>query len=445
MKMRRNFAFVLFLILIYLPAGAQGKRGRAIYGIDDDARLRAQIAPLWFNESTATALANKSFTASLDSGARVEVKASRNAAGNVTVSLAREENGKFSGWAAGSWAYTRTAAGEPVRLRFFPRADPYTYIQFRPFNHNKCQADFVVYDAYITRDWPVPGSLESLLTKPLRDILAGLEGAPLRYFEPLPDDYREIRELARKIRRNIGGLKLRYEDDGALNADGEYVFIKTGKPMGSAAGLNCSGFAKWVVDGILKPVTGKRLDIEPLKEPVGGRGTSYTAAHEEQRDPFFGLDWIRNLAASAGRALKGGEFGELSEYEVRAAPFSMTITRSGGANGGYNGASNGRFYPGFLSEAGFGIEGLGALLYTLAIDEPGRIYLGAVNNDLGPRPRMRQYFHVSVFIPYFDEAGTFHIALFESAGENSFNKFRTRYPGHYISLVRIEAGSAFDP
>jgi hypothetical protein len=108
-------------------------------------------------------------------------------------------------------------------------------------------------------------------------------------------------------------------------------------------------------------------------------------------------------------------------------------------------ASANRFYVGVVSEAGFGIEGLGPLLYTLAIDEPGYIYLGAINNDLGPRPRMRQYFHIAVFIPYFDDAGVFHVTLFESASENSFNRFRIRYPGHYINLVRIPVEGRFEP
>jgi len=32
-------------------------------------------------------------------------------------------------------------------------------------------------------------------------------------------------------------------------------------------------------------------------------------------------------------------------------------------------------YPGFLTDAGYGVEGLQALLYILAIDEPGKFYL----------------------------------------------------------------------
>jgi hypothetical protein len=109
------------------------------------------------------------------------------------------------------------------------------------------------------------------------------------------------------------------------------------------------------------------------------------------------------------------------------------------------GNSTVRPYPGFLHNAGFGFEGLHPLLYTLAIDEPGRIYLAAVNNELGPAPRMRQYFHIAVLAPYFNEAGNFQVAVFESAEETSFNNFKTRYPGHCVNLVRIPVETAFDP
>jgi hypothetical protein len=122
-----------------------------------------------------------------------------------------------------------------------------------------------------------------------------------------------------------------------------------------------------------------------------------------------------------------------------------------------------------LENAGYEVEGLQALLYTLAIDEPGKFYLAAVNNETGPptteqnprgAPRMRTYFHVMAFIPYFTENGVFQIAVFESAAETSISAFKNRYPvseriidgerkiypnGHCVSLVRVPVETAFDP
>jgi hypothetical protein len=58
---------------------------------------------------------------------------------------------------------------------------------------------------------------------------------------------------------------------------------------------------------------------------------------------------------------------------------------------------------------------------------------------------MRQHFHVAVLVPYFDQYGGFQIAVFESAEETRFSRFKARYPGHNVNLVRIPVEGAFDP
>jgi hypothetical protein len=48
-------------------------------------------------------------------------------------------------------------------------------------------------------------------------------------------------------------------------------------------------------------------------------------------------------------------------------------------------------------------------------------------------------------VPFFAENGVFQVAVFESAAETSINAFRSRYPGHCVSLVRIPVETAFEP
>jgi hypothetical protein len=163
--------------------------------------------------------------------------------------------------------------------------------------------------------------------------------------------------------------------------------------------------------------------------------------------------WSKLLAPS---------FGSIDQIEVRGDHFSQMTLWSGNNKSLYA-------YPGFLENAGFGVEGLQPLLYMLAIDEPGMFYLAAINNEGGqpvtednPRgqPRMRRYFHIAALVPYFSENGVFHIAVFESAAENSFQAFRNRFPhserlidgemrlfpnGHYANLVRIPVEAIFEP
>jgi hypothetical protein len=238
---------------------------------------------------------------------------------------------------------------------------------------------------------------------------------------------------------------LRFADDGAIDHLGNFVYINSNLPQTGAVGLNCSGTAKWIIDGLLQPVTGSLLEIGPLKEPFGDRGSSFTDLWEEARDPFFGLDWIRNLAAAAASVLRSPSFANLQEIEVRHEPFTQIISRTGNLGT--------QSLPGFLENAGYAIEGLLPLLYTLAIDEPGHFFLAAVNDELGAptthenlrgRPRMRQYFHVAAFVPYFTEHGIFQVAVFESAAETSITAFRNRYTrGHHVSLVRVPIEAAF--
>jgi hypothetical protein len=432
--------------------------------IPDDSLLRISLRESYFTDSPNRVLARRTTAEHLASGEVVEVSVvegreefmvilSRELVrGRIATdnnpAVERRGTGQFPGWAQGSWMLTRRKdTGAGVLIRIFLRSDQFTYIQFRPFGNDKSHMDAVLYGGYIVRSVPIAVPFERLYTMQLNDILrlAG-NNFPRKYFEPNPAYYRNSRRFVAQVREQIGGL--RYVDDGAIDENGNFVFINTLEHQSSALpGVNCSGFAKWLIDGILRPVTGARLPISPLKAPFGERGSSFTENWEERRDPHFGLDWIRNLAAEANGILRSPSYSTLEEFEVRTDNFSLVIV-----------SENRNFvtqsYPGFLEDAGYGVEGLHALLYTLAVDDPFSFYLAAVNTEIGApvtqdnlrgSPRLRQYFHVAALVPYFDEHGVFRVAVFESGTESSFTGFRSRYPGHFINLVQIPIPSAFDP
>ena len=424
--------------------------------IEDDSALRTAIEASWFRENPGRVLAKRPEIHTLRGGKRIQVRAetSNGNRDEFAIVLAREQGGAFSGWAQGSWVLTRRRdnGAEGTRIRVFLRSDYNTYVQFRPYTEEKCQMDVVLYDAYVIRSLPLAIPFERLYTIPMEEIFAAAgDRFPRRYFDPEPGAYRDSRAFAAAVRAQIP--KLSFMDDGAIDENGRYVYINSLLPQSVQQGgsifdgLNCSGFAKWIVDGILKPVTGKRLPVAPLKAPFGTRGAPSAEQWEESRDTFFGLDWCRNLASQAGAALRSPAFGSLEEIEVRDCPFSQVIKRQAGGSSVY-------VYPGYLLNAGFGFEGLHPLLYTLAVDEPGRIYLAAVNNEIGapetpdnPRglPRIRQYYHVAVLVPYFSESGVFQVAVFESAAETSISQFKTRYPGQFVNLVRVPIEGRFEP
>ncbi|GHV64693.1 hypothetical protein AGMMS49587_17580 [Spirochaetia bacterium] len=466
LPLHRTLAVVLLLFASLLPLYGRDISTRKI---EDDSALRISLREGWFTGIPSRVLSQRVQMQTLGGGGRVQVRveAGRD---EFAVVLAREligpagPTGTYPGWAQGSWILTRRQdTGEASRIRIFPRSDPYTYVQFRPLGDDRCQMDVVLYEAYVVRSQPLPIPFERLLSMPVEEVfsIAG-DKFPRRYFDPDADNYRDLRLFMARMRERLGGLE--FQDDGAFDENGNYVFIETLETQKDASGLNCSGFAKWVVDGLLRPLTGERLPVTPLKQSFGDRGSSFTKPWEESRDPFFGLDWTRNLASRAMTVLRAPAYAKLEEFEVRHWPFSQIIVRGAAAGssglprtGGFPETPSGasvRAYPGFLENAGFGFEGIHPLLYTLAIDEPGRIYLASINTEMGPpttednprgRPRMRQHFHIAVLVPYFNEYGNFQVAVFESAEETQFSSFKNRYPGHYVNLVRIPVEGQFDP
>jgi hypothetical protein len=447
---------VIFVILLILFNISQ------VYSLDlpvskiaDDSLIRLKIKETWITETPARVLTQFARTENMENGERVEIRTIQGREEFIvhisreltrgTSAVNRIGTGQFPGWVQGSWMLTRRKdTGAGTQIKIFLRSDQQTFIQFHPFNSDKCLMDAVVYGGYIAHSIPVAVPFERLYTMPLNDILRLVENKfPIRYFEPDISNYRETTAFITQVRSRIS--RLRFVDDGAINENGRFVFIETLQPQPSnLQGFNCSGFTKWLIDGILRPVTGKRLPIAPLKAPFGERGSSFTVNWEERKDVFFGLDWIRNLAAEANGTLRSASYRALEEFEIRKEDFAYVLVSE-------NRAFVTHSYPGFLPDAGYGIEGLHPLLYTLAIDEPFSFYLAAVNTEISDptslrgTPRLRQYYHVAALVPYFDENGFFRIVVFESAAETSFTAFRNRYPGHFINLVKIPISTVFDP
>ena len=292
--------FPLFTLLLFIGFGQTlWSQDLPTGKIEDDSTLRLSLVDTWFRETPGNVLAKMPENYTLRGGSRIQVRVevSNTNREEFAIILAREQNGSFPGWAQGSWVLTRRLDNNPEgsRIRIFLKSDFNTYIQFRHFNDEKCLMDIVIYDSYVIRSLPVPVPFERLYVLPVEDVLS-LAGDrfPRRYFEPQPGMYRDSRSFINAVRSRLPELS--FLDDGAINEKGDYVFINTLEKQdlsaqGGQGGLNCSGFAKWIVDGILRPITEEWLPIEPLKAPFGDRGSPFTDIWEESRDPFFGLDW----------------------------------------------------------------------------------------------------------------------------------------------------------
>jgi hypothetical protein len=211
-------------------------------------------------------------------------------------------------------------------------------------------------------------------------------------------------------------------EDGALDETGRFVRIEDGLEI-KEGGLNCSGFAKWVTDGFYYPLTGRLLDPETLKyKHLGLRGHRWSDRYEEARDPYFGLDWSRNLAVSLANARAPHSAQDPEARDVRQALFLR-----------------------YTEDVGYPVTDLELLLYLESRGNPGSVFIGSLNREYGTDPILRQHFHLVVLFPYFNRSGSFRIAVLERNRETGLPSLLERYAGEYIHLVRLDARGEFSP
>ena len=152
------------------------------------------------------------------------------------------------------------------------------------------------------------------------------------------------------------------------------------------------------------------------------RGHRWSARREDERDPYFGLDWSRNLAVSLLELEHPREEFGPEDADVREVRYAR-----------------------YVEDVGYPVDDMRRILYMLAIDEPGHFYIGSVNQEFGSDPVLRQHVHVAVFFPYFDENGRFRVTVLERNVETDLDSLAERYPGSYVHLVRARADDTFTP
>jgi len=280
--------------------------------------------------------------------------------------------------------------------------------------------EVVLFGKKIYDEVKIPLPLERLLTLPFSEIArvsASLVDWDLVLWEGVrePTVVRMVEELRSRL------PLLEDLEDGAYDRDGRPVYIDS--ESASPGGMNCSGFVKWVVDGFYYPVVGAYTDVGRLKRRLlEHRGTRWSRRYEEERDPYFGLDWCRNLATVLEEARTGRSPVSPESFDVRHVPFFA-----------------------YVEDVGYPVEDLDLILFVLARENPRSFYLGSINRPFGEDGALRQHIHLVVLIPYFDEAGLFHAVVMERNTESSVDSLTAQYRGEFIHLVEIEADTRFEP
>jgi hypothetical protein len=337
-----------------------------------------------------------------------------------------ELNYKYPVWGRGNYIIKRDLrSGDFLQIKIFLQNDEMSFIRLMPLGENRTSLEMSLYGVTIYNGIVLPVSIEDLSVSSFARVMH-LTKDIIQWEEIFTDasypEWEQVASLARRIGEDVDFL---YEsDDGAQDHLGRFVLIESGEPIsGQAGAVNCSGFAKWVADGILMSRGAESaLNIESLKAPSETESrmdNPWSLAHLD-RDPYFGLDWSRNLARFLRESEPGSPEAGLLDMDLRNVPFFE-----------------------YKENIGYELEKLKSLLYLQAVKEPGYFYLGAVNSLYGKDPVLWQYYHIALFFPWFDENGDFQLEVLETGDISSLDNLKYRYPQSFVHLSKVKASKGF--
>ncbi len=342
--------------------------------------------------------------------------------GSFYLVFANEEKGEYPLYSRGSYIIKRElGTGELTQIKIFILSESGSFLRIHPAGRRSTM-DLYLMNKLLYKGVVLPISLEQIAVESFSRIVE-LSRLQVEWDLLTPVvQRREDRITSAMIDTLRNELKhVRDSEDGAMDENGGFRFIDD-LSENPESGFNCSGFSKWVVDGLYQPLTGRLLSIEALKRKhLESRGNAWSESHEDDRDPYFGLDWSRNLAVSM-LSLDSGSAIDPEAADVKSVPFFE-----------------------YFEDVGYHIRDLELILYLLARVEPGHFYLGSVNRDYGTDPVLKQHLHIVVFFPYFDENGVFKAVVMERNRETGIDSLKSRYPTDDVHLVRLPVSDVYKP
>jgi hypothetical protein len=394
----------------------------ASISVPENHEARKKLEDLFYAPVAALIDVQERVLQQTSAGSRVKFE-TRGQNGHLYYLFQNEEDSSFSVDARGSYIIKRDSEnGRFVQIKIFYRSEPGCFVRLFPDKH-RTSMDVYLYGIAVDQGVLLPVEFEQFLILPFTKVIQ-LSGSTVRWERLLYRRWDPVEELAfshvQSIRRMLPSLS--DNDDGALDADQNYVFIESGLHQGDSGGLNCSGFAKWISDGFYYGLTGRYLDIDPLKEKhLDLRGNRWSLRFEEERDPYFGLDWSRNLATALWQA-RGYRSAAPEDFDVRQVEYLQ-----------------------YREDVGYPLKDLKMLLFLETTANPGHFYIGSLNREFGTQPVLRQHFHMVVLFPYFTPSGSFRVAVFDRTRETTLDGTIKRYSGAYVHLVRLPVGDSFLP
>lgn len=347
----------------------------------------------------------------------------------------------------GAWALVRSkSTGAPLYIRCYFLQDGDVYVQFSP-KERKTLADYVIGGFYAARSAPVGISFERLYTASFDEILSVTEKSlPWQYANIYTGQYSGTFHMISVIEKNLA--RITPVPDGGYDENGNPVYISDGtarvvmKPEADAdlLSLSSAGFLKWIVDGLIEPISGSCTYVAPLLRPTYAvNPLGYAAKAGESKNLSFALDFTRNLAAARlSVQTKTNYLYEESGVDVDIEPFSSTISGGEVVN-----------IAGYIKNTGYEARALRPILYVLGVSNPTYFYLAAVRRQIpgtpGKNPEVYTFDQCAAIFPFFDKNGRFGCTVFENGVEMSLDSFIRKHEGCYVHLTRVLTSDRFYP
>jgi hypothetical protein len=351
------------------------------------------------------------------------------------------------GW--GSWVLVRDKKnGKAKRAEFHFNHDADVYLVLRP-DGNKTYADILVYGSYLAQGVPLGVSFERLHGYSFRQIIdLTKKTLPWQKVNVTTGLYRDSVLMAATIRSDLKSII--FTEDACYDEFGRLKSITTGKDfsMHDAYGnefapddsrnllLSGAGFLKWIVDGIVEPMTGFGTKISDLTSPtVEFNSVGKVGVLSQEWNFTFTLDWCRNLSSKV--------YSVNSRRNADYKTASLDVTHNYFSSAEKNGTIVKS--TGYTKNTGYEVEQMRSIFYVLAVTEPSWFYLGAIRQSSVIRPDELVFNNCAVFFPYFDDNGKFGCFVFEQGKEISLEDFVQKYKGAYLHLSRVKSTDSFFP
>lgn len=295
------------------------------------------------------------------------------------------------------------------------------FMTMTPYD-DRVRADVIVYGQRIYNGTVIPVSWEKVLQKNFEDIIdasAAVIDWDLLLAAQNKAHTRNIQLITERIDKALPDISL--ADYKAMSENGKWVDIPDGSEY-SRALINSFGFVKWIGDGFYKPATGKLMNLNDLvlSHFEESTGNNWLIKETFKRNPYFGMDWIKNIGLKLNRLSVPD--ASIDEIEVRSLPFY-----------------------GFTETAGFDTSALRFVMYYLAAKEPSRFYFISYSRPsewAGDRTLL-EHSKTAVAFPTIDYRGLLDIAYYENGKKFAAEEIEKRIGDADIYLIGVEISTLF--